>query len=202
MKVRNILASLSSVSAVAASFAGNINYRSPSARHPNLGIAIDKVQKRSDPAEAHDLSKLDFTHGVSSGDPYHDSVILWTRAAPTDDNDKSNVTVSKSAGDHDHNSEEFVKPSKNPICVEWEISPNEELDKAVDSGTIYTSSDIDYTVKVSETEDSNGGMVLIETYSGRSIQAEAVHAILLPIQNLRHGHQKPGGEDEDDSPPG
>lgn len=148
MKTQTILALLSSVSVAAAGWARNINYRSPSEHHPGLGIAIHKVARRSDPGEAQDPSKLNFTHGVASGDPYPDSVILWTRAAPTSDNDKSNVTVSGTAGYFNHDTDKYVEASKSPVCVDWKIATSDDFASVVDSGTVYTSSDIDYTVKV------------------------------------------------------
>lgn len=150
MKRQTILALLSSISVTAAGYVRNINYRSPSEHHPGLGIAIHKVARRSDPSEPWDPSELDFTHGVASGDPYHDSVILWTRASPTDENDKSNVTVSGTAGLFSHDTEKYVKASKNPVCVDWKIATSDDFAEVVDSGTAYTSSDIDYTVKVRE----------------------------------------------------
>jgi len=73
---------------------------------------------------------------------------LWTRAAPTSDNDKSNVTVSGNVGLFNHDTEEYVAASKSPVCVEWKISTDKNLKKVQDSGKVYTSSDIDYTVKV------------------------------------------------------
>lgn len=148
MKPQSILALLPCASVAVASWAGNVNYRSPSAGHPALGIAVRKVERRSDPDSAPDPSKLKFTHGVASGDPYHDSVILWTRAAPMKENDKSNVTVSDDVEDFTHENEEFVKHSKHPICVEWKISEDKDLGSPADSGKVYTSSDIDYTIKV------------------------------------------------------
>lgn len=144
-----LLTLLSSACIVAAdSYAKNINYRSPSENHPGLGIAIHKVVKRNDPSAAYQSSQLNFTHGVASGDPYPDSVILWTRAAPTSDNDASNVTVSGAVPLYNHDTEEYVAASKSPVCVEWKIASDKGLKNVRDSGKIYTSSDIDYTVKV------------------------------------------------------
>lgn len=56
----------------------NINYGSPSSNH-NLGISIPKVRKRQAGASYMDPRRVNFTHGVASGDPYADSVILWVR---------------------------------------------------------------------------------------------------------------------------
>lgn len=134
--------------AVQASWTSNINYRSPSEHHPSLGVSINRVVKRNDPQSPWDPAKLNFTHGVASGDPYPDSVILWTRISPVLDNDKSNTTVSGYVPLYNHDTQEYVSLSKAPICVEYKVASDEELGELVDSGTIYTSSDIDYTVKV------------------------------------------------------
>ena len=46
------------------------------------------------------------------------------------------------------NSSAFGGPSKAPICLEYKIGEDSELGTAADSGIVYTSSDVDYTVKV------------------------------------------------------
>ncbi|KAF2194894.1 hypothetical protein K469DRAFT_774925 [Zopfia rhizophila CBS 207.26] len=143
-----ILSMLSSVSVVSANWARNLNYRSPSEHHPSLGISIHKVVRRNDPQSPWNPAKLNFTHGVASGDPYPNSVILWTRVGPTNDNDKSNVTVSGYVRLYNHDTEEYVSVSKAPVCVEYKIATDKGLGDIVDSGRVYTSSDIDYTVKV------------------------------------------------------
>lgn len=139
---------LSLTSIASANWAKNVNYRSPSEHHPALGISIHKVVKRNDPQSSYDPSTLNFTHGVASGDPYPDSVILWTRISPNSDNDKSNVTVSGYVPLYNHDTEVYVKASKAPVCVEYKVASDKELGDVVDSGKAYTSSDIDYTVKV------------------------------------------------------
>ncbi|CCX33535.1 Similar to Alkaline phosphatase D; acc. no. P42251 [Pyronema omphalodes CBS 100304] len=133
---------------VSASFSANLNYRSPSLNHPDLGIAVHKVQKRNDPACPFNAEDLKFTHGVASGDPYPESVILWTRISPDDDNSHSNVTVSGLAPLYDHDNEKYVKISKAPVCVEYKVARDEGMKSVVDRGLAWTSSDVDYTVKV------------------------------------------------------
>ncbi|KAK4951645.1 hypothetical protein LTR28_006807 [Elasticomyces elasticus] len=77
--------------AAAASYTKNLNYRSPSEHHPFMGISLHKVVRRNDPETRFiDASALNFTHGVASGDPYANSVILWTRCATMVDDDRSN----------------------------------------------------------------------------------------------------------------
>lgn len=139
---------LSFASTASAAFTSNLNYFSPSKHHASLGVSISKVAKRTYANSPWDPSKLNFTHGIASGDPYDDSVILWTRAAPSSDNNESNVTVSGYVPLYDHSTEQYVSKSNSPVCVNWKISPSNSFDDIVDSGTVYTSSDIDYTVKV------------------------------------------------------
>jgi alkaline phosphatase D len=143
-----LLALLPLASVASSSWSGNLNYRSPSEHHPSLGIAIHRVVKRNDPSSSYEPASLNFTHGVASGDPYPTSVILWTRVAPQSDNSNSNVTVSGYAPLFDHDNEKYVTISKSPICVEYKVASDEHLRDVVDSGKVYTSSDVDFTVKV------------------------------------------------------
>ncbi|KAF2966574.1 hypothetical protein GQX73_g7033 [Xylaria multiplex] len=136
------------VGATSAAFVDNLNYLSPSRHHASLGVSISRVAKRTYETPHWDSNKLNFTHGIASGDPSDDSVILWTRAAPTSDNDESNITVSGYVPLYDHSTEEYVLSSNAPVCVDWKIGTSKSLNHIVDSGTVYTSSDIDYTIKV------------------------------------------------------
>ena len=65
-----------------------------------------------------------FSHGVASGDPLADSVLLWTRVTPLD-----------------------------PGAVElyWEVSTTPDFDTVLASGLTSTDEDRDYTVKVEST---------------------------------------------------
>lgn len=64
-----------------------------------------------------------FRHGVASGDPLADAVILWTRVTPA-------------AGE------------PVPTQVEWRVARDPELRSVVISGSSPVSADSDYTVKV------------------------------------------------------
>lgn len=136
-----------------ASFDGNLNYASPSRRHANLGIDVPLVERRSWKRGnvAYEPSELRFTHGVASGDPWPESVILWTRIAPSNESDKSTVTVDGLSPLYNHETERYIKADPNPICVEWKVFKSKcskGADNVVVSGKAYTTSDIDYTVKV------------------------------------------------------
>ena len=154
---QGLLFVLSATSFASASFEGNINYQSPSRRHISLSVALHKVVKRHDPEAAQTPSRLNFTHGIASGDPYPDSVILWTRIAPSSDNDRSNVTITGTAPLYGHETEPYVSVSKSPVCVGYKIGTDKTLKSVADSGTAYTSSDVDYTVKVRPSQRKSFG---------------------------------------------
>jgi alkaline phosphatase D len=83
----------------------------------------EEIKKLNEPVSSlFDPSLKPFYHGVASGDPLLNSVIIWTRVTPDD----SVATVS----------------------VRWEISESESFDKILQSDTVSTSPDYDYTVKV------------------------------------------------------
>src|SRR5688572_4869621 len=65
-----------------------------------------------------------FRHGVASGDPLEDRIILWTRVTPP-------------AG-----------AATTAVEVRWQISADERLSEIVTQGTARTTSDRDFTVKV------------------------------------------------------
>jgi alkaline phosphatase D len=143
-----LAAQLALASLAAASWTQNINYRSPSEHHPGLGISLHKVNKRNTPDKQFTASQLAFTHGVASGDPYPNSVILWTRAAPAqyaNHSVDSNATVSGYVPLYWHGP---VQVSTAPVCVDFKVSKTKDFKHIESKGTAYTSSDIDFTVKV------------------------------------------------------
>lgn len=145
------VAFLLQVTVVAGDFDGNLNYASPSRRHPSLGIDVPHVSRRSLKRGnvAYTPEELSFTHGIASGDPYSDSIILWTRVAPSLASDASNVTVEGSVPLYNHDTQTYIEADPSPICVEWAVYPEGRTQgSTVASGRAYTTSDIDYTIKV------------------------------------------------------
>lgn len=61
-----------------------------------------------------------FRHGVASGDPLADRVIIWTRVSPT-------------------------RPGT--VAVLWEVALDERFSRIIRRGRVLTGEDIDYTVK-------------------------------------------------------
>lgn len=70
---------------------------------------------------------LNFLHGVASGDPLSDRVILWTRVTPSNANDA------------------------NDFQVNWEIASDEAFAKVLKAGSLTTSAARDFTLKVDVT---------------------------------------------------
>ncbi|KXJ95843.1 alkaline phosphatase-like protein [Microdochium bolleyi] len=171
-----LLGSLAVAGAASAAFSGNLNYASPSRRdvHAGLGIDVPLVSRRSvkrdggggAAAMPWKPEQLNFTHGVASGDPFPDSVILWTRIAPSAASDTSNVTVEGNVALYSHDTQTYIDANPHPVCVEWAVftcgaDGRAAADQAVvSSGKAYTTSDIDFTVKVEA-----GGLQPFTTYN-------------------------------------
>jgi alkaline phosphatase D len=84
---------------------------------------LPKLQEPT--AFLYDASLKPFYHGVASGDPLPDQVIIWTRVTPEDSLDK--------------------------IIVTWEVSEDAQFSSILRSDTISTNPSRDYTVKVDVT---------------------------------------------------
>ena len=83
------------------------------------------INNREDDPRAFNEDLAPFFHGVASGDPLEDRVIIWTRVTPA-----------------------IIGPDAE---VEWSMSTDTELEDVVASGTITTTTDRDYTVKIDVT---------------------------------------------------
>ncbi|WP_040511676.1 alkaline phosphatase D family protein [Gordonia soli] len=87
-------------------------------------LAVSGPVANATPRTAHQV----FAHGVASGDPLPDGVILWTRVTPT-----AAATPGSRAG--------------APTSVRWEIARDAAFGSIVTSGTVTTGPDRDHTVK-------------------------------------------------------
>ncbi|WP_298452264.1 alkaline phosphatase D family protein [uncultured Marinobacter sp.] len=73
--------------------------------------------------DSDDKRTTDFTHGVASGDPLANGVVLWTRVVPDRDFEK-------------------------PVSVAWEVATDPGFEQLVHSGTADAKNAHDFTVKV------------------------------------------------------
>lgn len=82
------------------------------------------------PAEA--AAATAFQHGVASGDPLPDGILLWTRVTPTSD----------------------AKPGSGQgptVSVTWQIATDAGFSAIVQSGTVSTGPERDHTIKIDVT---------------------------------------------------
>ncbi|MBX2814397.1 MAG: alkaline phosphatase D family protein [Saprospiraceae bacterium] len=86
-----------------------------------LGCTVQSPLLQTDLIPYASQKKGVFLHGVASGDPMHDRVIIWTRVTPLQD---------------------------GPFDVEWEMATDRSFRYVVAKGSTVTSSQQDYTVKV------------------------------------------------------
>jgi alkaline phosphatase D len=68
-----------------------------------------------------DRARVSFSHGVASGDPLQDRVIIWTRATPDE---------------------------TGRVDLDWQLATDNNFDNIIASGSHSTDPDVDYTAKV------------------------------------------------------
>lgn len=86
----------------------------------SLPVAFTGCNDGSDDESAE--AQADFLHGVASGDPLQDKVILWTRLTPVDLGARLKVT--------------------------WEIATDNQFKQNLKTGMVETTKTDDFTVKV------------------------------------------------------
>ncbi|MBI3230693.1 MAG: alkaline phosphatase D family protein [Burkholderiales bacterium] len=78
-------------------------------------------------AQALSPTAFSFLHGVASGDPWQDRVILWTRVTP---------------------GENVVVDDNTTLWVQWQVAHDRQMQQIVTSGSVLTGAGQDFTVKV------------------------------------------------------
>lgn len=88
-----------------------------------------------------------FYHGVASGDPLQDKVIIWTRVTP-------------------------ISTDQEPVIVSWKVATDTAMTNIVQSGSLITTHERDYTVKIDVTNLAPDTWYYYEFYAfgQRSIQ--------------------------------
>ncbi|ORZ35133.1 PhoD-like phosphatase-domain-containing protein [Catenaria anguillulae PL171] len=155
----------------------NLAYASPFANYPHLAVEPSQV------ARTHLLTKRDanadvsFIHGVASGDPLSDRVILWTRVSP------QSASVASAS-------------------VSYEVSTTRDFATIVKTGTVVTSADVDWTVKVDATDlapqttyfyrFNAGGVVSpvgrTKTFPAANATVDNLRLGLVSCSNMPHGY--------------
>ncbi len=121
-----------------------------------LAVAQGDFSERSAP----DIRLFPFFHGIASGDPLTDAVVIWTRLT-TDDS--------------------------GMLPVNWRVATDSALLNVVKSGTFTTGPSRDYTVKVDVTDLSPNSWYYFEfEYQGRrSLIGRTRTAPVGGVSNLR-----------------
>ncbi len=91
--------------------------------------SIPLLSRYASAAPAHVFASDPFTFGVASGDPDHESVILWTRLAPK--------PLEPGGG-----------MPKAPVEVHWEIAEDSSFKKIVQSGKINATPELGHSVHI------------------------------------------------------
>ncbi len=99
-----------------------------------------------------------FTHGVASGDPLSDRVILWTRLLP---------------GNGHH----------SKVRCDWQVATDADFKQIVSSGSAATSAQQDYTVKVDATGLSPNSHYFYR-FSGEGVVSSVGQTRTLPVGDV------------------
>lgn len=89
------------------------------------GASMLLVGCNNDNDDNDNTAQVSFLHGVASGDPLADKVILWTRVTPVS--------------------------SGSSLDVDWQIASDNTFNTIINKGTSKTNGGQDYTVKVDAT---------------------------------------------------
>jgi alkaline phosphatase D len=106
------------------------------------GGASREREEGSEPALIPPGSIFEFRHGVASGDPLADAVILWTRVTPLPPPPLATVDASAST------SADADDAGISRVTVTWLIALDPALTQGVQSGSTETDAGADFTVKV------------------------------------------------------
>lgn len=106
-----------------------------------------------------------FTHGVASGDPLADRVILWTRLIP---------------GSGEHSS----------ISCQWQVAKDRDFKQIVSTGMASTDADRDYTIKIDAAGLSSNSAYFYRFLADNQLASPTGMTRTLPvgeIQQIRLG---------------
>lgn len=121
-----------------------------------LAVSCSKKQSRpfvEEVSPLYDVSLKPFYHGVASGDPLTDRVIIWTRVTPPD--------------------------SAASVLVKWEVAEEPTFQKPVQTDLVATTPQADYTVKV-DVAQLRAGTTYYYRFSAFDIQSPVGRTRTLP----------------------
>lgn len=111
------------------------------------------------------LSAARFDHGVASGDPAADGLIIWTRATPVENSDAASVTLN------------------------WELALDREFAKPVRNGQVDCSAANDFTVKI-DVRDLSPGQTYFYRFQSKDQKSPVGQGKTLPsgsVEQVKFG---------------
>ncbi|XQW83590.1 alkaline phosphatase D family protein [Thalassotalea piscium] len=105
------------------------------------------------------LSNVEFKHGVASGDPLSDALIIWTRVSTLQDTQQASATVA------------------------WELASDAEFKNIIRNGTEKTDKSRDYTIKI-DVQDLQANTEYFYRFVGLDLFSPVGRAKTLPIDNV------------------
>ncbi|KAJ3145074.1 hypothetical protein HDU89_007594 [Geranomyces variabilis] len=122
--------------------AKNLAFDSPIVNHPYLAVKRPSAPlRKSSFAAAAAAPDASFLHGVASGDPLSDAVILWTKVTST----------------------------ASEVSVSYQVAADAAFATIVSAGTVVTNADVDFTVKLDITGLSPATTYFYRFTSGASV---------------------------------
>ncbi|MGB0328240.1 MAG: alkaline phosphatase D family protein [Akkermansiaceae bacterium] len=91
--------------------------------------SIPLLSRYASAAPAHNFTSDPFSNGVASGDPDHESVVLWTRLAPK--------PLEPGGG-----------MPKAPVEVQWELAEDSAFKKIIQSGKVNATPELGHSVHI------------------------------------------------------
>ncbi|KAJ3161113.1 hypothetical protein HDU86_007735 [Geranomyces michiganensis] len=129
----------------------NLAFDSPIVNYPVL--AIKKKPAPAGFAPSAVVSDVQFLHGVASGDPLENAVIIWTKVTST----------------------------AAEVPVTYQVSTSDSFATLVSTGTVTTTADVDYTVKIDVTGLQPATTYYYRFLGGNSVMSAAGKTHTIPV---------------------
>jgi len=119
----------------------------------------------------------DFTHGVASGDPLADRVMLWTRISPSAEALANLAAAEAEARKNPRLAGELEQLRRIP--VRWEVALEPQFRRRVRTGVAFALPERDYTVKV-DVDGLRAGTTYYYRFIGRDLASPVGRTRTLP----------------------
>jgi alkaline phosphatase D len=123
------------------------------------------------------FGESDFLHGVASGDPQSDRVILWTRVTLSAEALANVAAAEAEARKNPRLADELEQLKRIPL--RWEVALDKQFKRKVRVGVAFALPERDYTVKV-DVDGLQAGTTYYYRFSGRNLESPVGQTRTLP----------------------